>query len=48
MSSTEIRTANVTTLKAIIAGLVRGNSDNTSKQIAYGELEGRGLIRRRF
>lgn len=29
-------------------GLVRGNSDNTSKQIAYGELEDRGIIRRRF
>lgn len=48
MNSTEIRAANVATLKAIIAGLVRGNSDNTSKQIAYGELEDRGIIRRRF
>lgn len=48
MGSTEIRNASVQTLKQIIAGLVRDNVDNFSKQIAYGELERRGVIKPRF
>lgn len=48
MNSTEIRNADKATLKAIIAGLVRGNSDRTSMGIAYAELEHRGIIKPRF
>lgn len=48
MSSDQIRTASNETLRNITWGLVRGNTDNFSKQIAYGELEKRGLIRARF
>ena len=48
MTSLEIRTADKVTLKAIIAGLVRGNSDRTSMGIAYAELESRGIIKARF
>ena len=48
MTSTQIRNADKATLKAIIAGLVRGNTDRTSMGIAYAELESRGIIKARF
>lgn len=48
MTSSEIRAASTATLKNIIAGLVRVASDSVSKHIAYGELERRGAISRRF
>lgn len=48
MSSEQIRNADKATLKALIAGLVKGNTDRMSKGIAYDELERRGIIRSRF
>lgn len=48
MSSEQIRTASNETLRNITWGLVREASDRTSKLIAYGEMERRGLIKRRF
>lgn len=48
MTSTEIRTASNEVLRDITWGLIREASDKMSKLIAYGEMERRGLIKRRF
>lgn len=48
MSSNEIRTASNETLRNITWGLVREASDQISKQIAFGEMERRGMLKARY